>query len=235
MAGSVVGMCRTSCLLAQNGRVSVPARPQIYHITHVDNLSRIVADDELRSDAILVAAGGPAITIGMNAIKLRRLRELRVTCHPDTFVGEYVPFYLCPRSIMLYLLHMGNHEELTYRGGQGPIIHLEADLRQAVAWADAQPRPWAIALSNAGAYYTEFRSSLDNLSDIDWAAVAARDWRAREVKEAKQAEFLMHETFPWQLVASIGVHSQAVAHQLAGILAGSAHVPPVVVRPDWYY
>ena len=189
--------------MPQNGPVSVPARPQIYHITHVDNLARVVADDELRSDAIMVAAGGPAVTVGMSAIKLRRLQELRVTCHPATFVGEYVPFYFCPRSIMLYLLYRANHPELTYRGGQGSIIHLEADMREVVAWADAQPRPWAFSLSNAGAYYTEFRSSLGDLSEIDWGAVAARDWSAREVKEAKQAEFLVHETFPWQLVKSI--------------------------------
>jgi hypothetical protein len=171
----------------------------------------------------------------MSEIKLRRLRELRVTCHSDTFVGEYVPFYFCPRSIMLYLLYMANHPELTYRGGQGPIIHLEADLREVVAWADAQPRPWAFALSNAGAYYTEFRNSLGDLSEIDWAAVAARDWSAREVKEAKQAEFLVHETVPWRLVSSIGVHSQAIADKVVGILAGAAHAPPVIVRPDWYY
>jgi hypothetical protein len=36
-------------------------------------------------------------------------------------------------------------------------------------------------------------------------------------------------------VSSIGVHSQAIADQVAGILAGAADAPPVVVRPDWYY
>jgi ssDNA thymidine ADP-ribosyltransferase, DarT len=28
-------------------------------------------------------------------------------------VGEYVPFYFCPRSITLFLLHKGNHVDLT--------------------------------------------------------------------------------------------------------------------------
>ena len=41
-------------------------------------------------------------------------------CYPDNFVGEYVPFNFCPRSVMLYILHMGNAEGLTYHGGQGP-------------------------------------------------------------------------------------------------------------------
>jgi len=97
--------------------VPAPARPLIYHVTHVDTLSRIVADGALWSDAVMAARGGPAVAIGMSAIKLRRLRELPVKCHPGDYVGEYVPFYFCPRSIMLYLLHMGNHPELTYRDG----------------------------------------------------------------------------------------------------------------------
>ncbi|MEX1232534.1 MAG: DarT ssDNA thymidine ADP-ribosyltransferase family protein [Planctomycetaceae bacterium] len=30
---------------------TVPANPKIYHITHIDNLSKIVADGKLWSDA----------------------------------------------------------------------------------------------------------------------------------------------------------------------------------------
>ena len=85
-------------------------------------------------------AGGLGQAIGMSGIKRRRLDELEVSCHPDTKVGDYVPFYFCPRSIMLYLIYMANHPELSYRGGQEPIVHLEADMIDAVAWADA-PRP----------------------------------------------------------------------------------------------
>jgi len=215
--------------------MTAPAHPRIYHITHVDNLARIVQEEALWSDAVMVAHGGPPMAIGMSGIKLRRLEHLRVACHPDTFVGEYVPFYFCPRSIMLYLLHMGNAPGLTYRGGQEPIVHLEGDLEQSVAWADSVPRRWAFTLSNAGAYYTEFRNSLDDLDDIDWEAVANRDFSSREVKEGKQAEFLMHETFPLSLVTSIGVYSDDVARQVVAILDESACTPPVNVRRDWYY
>ena len=34
---------------------------------------------------------------------------------------------------MLYLIWQANHENLTYRGGQGPIVHLEANLGASVA------------------------------------------------------------------------------------------------------
>src|ERR1044071_7424947 len=99
---------------------AVPARPHIYHITHVDNLSSILAEGGLWSDAAMIARGGPEASIGMSNIKQRRL-GLSVKCHRPDRVGEYVPFYFCPRSIMLYLIHCANHPELTYRGGQEPI------------------------------------------------------------------------------------------------------------------
>jgi hypothetical protein len=213
----------------------VPETPSIYHITHVDNLAQIVADGALWSDAIIVARGGPATTIGMTTIKRRRLYELPVKCYPEHRVGEYVPFFFCPRSIMLYILHMGNHPELKYRGGQGPIIHLEADLKETVEWADAQGRPWAFTLSNAGAFYTEFRNDLANLDEVDWSAVGNNDFGTQEVKEAKQAEFLIHEMFPWHLVRRVGILSEDVQAQAVATIRGAVHQPPVVVRRDWYF
>ena len=211
-----------------------PSEPRIYHITHARNLPSIVAEGELVCDAEIVHRGGPVAVIGMSAIKERRL-QLPVSCHPSTSVGDYVPFYFCPRSVMLYVIYAANHPELTYKGGQGPILHLEADLRTVTQWADAQGLPWAFSLSNAGAYYTEFRSDLEALDEIEWSAIEANDFRAADVKEAKQAEFLVHQRFPLSLVTRIGVHSASVAVEAEKALT-AVQTPPVVERrPDWYF
>ncbi len=212
-----------------------PAHPKLYHITHVDNLRRIAADGELRSDAATIARGGPVQAIGMSGIKRRRVEELDVPCHPGTKVGDYVPFYFCPRSVMLYVIHCANHPELTYRGGQQPIVHLEADLHAVIQWAERSGARWAFSLSNAGAYYTEFRSRVDELDQLDWPAIAATDFRPAEVKERKQAEFLVHGGFPFNLIERIGVRSAAVQTQAATALAGTRHQPPIEVRQEWYF
>jgi hypothetical protein len=217
----------------------VPQQPKIYHICHVDRLPSIVADGWLWCDGEIARRAPAGTTIGMNAIKQRRLEELSLATHPGLHVGECVTFYFCARSVMLYLIYQGNHPELTYRGGQGPIIHLEADLRAAVTWADSEPRRWAFTLSNAGAYYFEDRADLAQLGEINWDAVAARQWSGRSispaVKEGKQAEFLLEHSFPWHLVERIGVHSDAIYAQTLRALPPDGHRPAVEVRRDWYY
>jgi hypothetical protein len=213
--------------------VPVPPRPKIYHITHVDRLPSILADGCLWCDAEVVRRARGGTTIGMSSIKQRRLKELRLSSHPDLHVGDCVPFYFCPRSVMLYLIHRGNHPELNYRGGQASILHFEADLYATVAWANAQSLRWAFTLSNAGSDYFEDRSDLERLDEIDWTAVQARDWRAH--KEGKQAEFLLENRFPWHLIERIGVQSAAMYRQVVNILPTQGHRPKVEVRADWYY
>lgn len=213
---------------------SAPARPKIYHITHVDNLPSIVADGCLVSDATMIARGGPSMTIGMSGIKRRRL-SLPVRCHSGDCVGDYVPFYFCPRSVMLYLIYRGNHPELSYTDGQGSVLHLQADLLDVVAWADGHGRRWAFTLSNAGAVYAQFRSSLGGLDEVNWNAVATRNWRPAEIKEGKQAEFLVRDSFPWHLVARIGVRSMSIKSQVDAVLLPAADIPKVEIKPSWYY
>ena len=213
--------------------MAVPAQPKVYHIVHVDRLPSIVTDGCLWCDAEIARRAPPGTTIGMSGIKQRRLAELALSSYPSLHVGDCVPFYFCPRSVMLYLIYQGNHPDLTYRGSQGPIIHLEADLHAVVAWASQQRRRWAFTLSNAGSRFFEDRCDLAHLHDIDWNAVEARDWQ--QYKEGKQAEFLLEHGFPWQLVERIGVHSRASFQQVAHAMPANGHRPPVEIRTEWYY
>ncbi|MEX2648954.1 MAG: DUF4433 domain-containing protein [Alphaproteobacteria bacterium] len=211
-----------------------PDAPKIYHIVHVDKLASIITDGCIWCDATVSTRPECGTTIGMNRIKERRLR-LPIDCHPGDFVGDYAPFYFCPRSIMLYVIHQANHQDLAYRGGQDLIIHVEADLNECVRWAGDQGRRWAFSLSNAGANYAEFRSAIDHLGELNWKAIEARDWRAPEMSHGKQAEFLMHGSFPWTLVRRIGVRSREAYDRVHVALNPASHRPRVEIRPEWYY
>jgi len=210
-----------------------PANPKLYHIVHVDRLASIVAEGNLLCDAVIVNRPDTGTTIGMGRIKERRL-ALPLETHPGLMVGGCVPFYFCPRSVMLYLLYQANHPDLTYREGQGPIVHLELDLSGLVRWAKKEGLRWAFTLSNAGSSYFEERSSLNDLGEIDWQAVGARQW-AGALMDGKQAEFLVEKQVAWKLVERIGVYSNSMGQRALAAIAAASHRPPVEIKSDWYY
>ncbi len=211
----------------------VPTEPKIYHIVHVDRLASIVADGYLWSDTEARNRGVTGTMIGIPDIKEGRLSN-QISSHPGLHVGDCVPFYFSPRSVMLYVIHRANNPELVYLDGQGSIIHLEADLRNTVDWANANNRRWSFTSSNAGSGYFEDYCDLAQLDKLHWDAIEARDWRG-ERKEFKQAEFLVENSFPWKLVSRIGVSSQKTNTSVQNTLHGALHHPPVEIKPDWYY
>jgi len=91
---------------------TIPASIKIYHIIHISKLPAIIAEKYLISDAEIQKRAPAGETIGMREIKRRRLEELTLSSHQGLFVGKCVPFYFCPRSIMLYMFHMRNHPDI---------------------------------------------------------------------------------------------------------------------------
>lgn len=212
----------------------MPEGPKIYHIVHLDRLSSIIKDGYLWSDAIISRKNrNQGTTIGLSEIKKRRLKSC-LSSYPKLHVGECVPFYFCPRSVMLYLIERRN-PSLEYKGGQSWIIHLQADLYQTIQWAERQQPPlrWAFTTSNAGSFYFEDYNNLDDLEKISWQAVHANNWQ--ECKEGKQAEFLLERCFPWHLVERIGVYSEGIYNQVKAVLHIGNHRPSLAIERDWYY
>jgi ssDNA thymidine ADP-ribosyltransferase, DarT len=209
----------------------VPARRKIYHITHVDNLASIASEGCLWSDAVMVQRRSGEV-IGNHEIKADRLR-LPVCCHPGTSVGEYVPFYFCPRSVMLYVISKRNHPNVAYSDGQGPVVHLVADLHEVVARAETEQRMWAFSDINAANRAADFYKSLNDLDKLDWNAIQATNWAA--CRDHKMAEFLSYERFPWGLVSDICVFSEEVGRRTIAAFGNSGHRPSVKVKRDWYY
>lgn len=213
--------------------MSVPSQPKIYHIVHIDRIASIIAAGGLLCDAQIASQNFEGTTIGMSNIKQRRLQELTLASYPDLYVGDCVPFYFCPRSIMLYLIYQANHPELGYHGGQESIVHLQADLQASVAWAQQQQRRWVFTLSNAGSYYFEDRCNLIQLDELDWPAIQAKQWQA--CKEGKQAEFLMEYSFPWHLIEHVGVYSSPIYRQVYNMMPDGVHRPLIKINREWYY
>jgi hypothetical protein len=202
-----------------------PEERLIYHITDIENLPAILAAGGLHSDAVM-AQRDPTV-IGYNHIKLRRLTKIRVPSAGDRFVGEFVPFYFCPRSPMLYAINLGNTGREP--GCQRSILHLVSRVGHAINLNS----PWAVSDGNAGTFHTTFASTLEAIDALDWKVIGATYWA--ESRHQKQAEFLLADFFPWTGVHAIGCHNAETAAQVTALSAGQNHCPRVSVRRGWYY
>ncbi len=209
-----------------------PNNVKLYHIVHYDRLPSIIQEGFLYSDAEIQKKKISGTTLGMHKIKNRRL-SLLLRSYPGLYVGKCVPFYFCPRSVMLYLFYKNNHTDINYSGGQQPIIHLVADLEKVTHWAEQKNKRWVFTNSNAGSCYFNDYNDLGQLDEIDWEAVQAKDWQ--EQQEKKQAEFLLEHSLSFRLIESIGVYSDNEEHKVKEFLSVSEHKPLVSIRTNWYY
>lgn len=136
---------------------------------------------------------------------------------------------------MLYTIERRNTPD--YQEGQERIIHLVSSVETV---QNAQPPlRWLFTDGHADMEYSEFFSNIDDLDKVDWPLMTARFWNDTandgDRKRRRQAEFLVHEFFPWMLVESIGVINEIVAEEARRILEGAAHQPALRVERAWYY
>jgi len=131
---------------------------------------------------------------------------------------------------------MGNHIDVDYHGGQEPVVHLVADLQKTTEWANANHLRWAFTNANAGARYFEDYTDLCDIGKLDWRAIHATQWNDRDIKEKKQAEFLLEYRFCWDLVEEIGVCSYQQCNHIEKMFGAGFHELPLVrVQRSWYY
>ena len=146
---------------------------------------------------------------------------------------DYVPFYFAPRSPMLFKI--SKQSEPQHQEGQAPIIHLVSTIEQ-VQQADGR---FAFTDGHGIMELTNFYDDLTQLERVDWQIMNAPYWRDtvedNDRKRRRQAEFLVHDFFPWRWVQEIGVKNVTLKSQVEASLSDNVHRPLVKVMSGWYY
>ena len=137
-----------------------------YHIIHIDRFASVLSDGFLYCDAEMLQKQTKGPTIGISNIKERRLVH-PLASFPELTVGQCVPFYFCPRSVMLYVIKCQNHPDLAYLNGQDDIIHLVFDLQKILDWAMNNKLKTCYTTSNAGSKYFEDYSDFSKIIERD--------------------------------------------------------------------
>ena len=205
----------------------------IYHITHIDNLASIINSGGLFACSKLRQQKANYTNIAYEQIQdIRAIKQ--VPCGAGGVLHDYVPFYFAPRSPMLYTIHRGNVPN--YRDGQTPIIHLVAEI-ETIAESNLA---FAYTDGHAVMAYSDFYDDLSYLdSAIDWSLMKSNYWFDTDDepnrKCRRQAEFLVHQFFPWKLIRGIGVINESIKTKVETILQNHQYQPSVKKCPQWYY
>ena len=203
----------------------------IYHITHFANLVSMVNQGGICCDSIEIAGSLATVDIAHENIKARR-RNRRVNVGPLGTLADYAPFYFAPRSPMLNAIH--NDAVEGYTDGQNPIVHLVVYVEDIVA----SSIPFVFTDGHAEMEVSGQFTDLTDLQKIDWEVMEARYWASTNTdpgrKQRRQAEFLVYQICPWDLIKEIGVINSQVQAQVIAVL-GHFSKPPITIHKDWYY
>lgn len=211
-----------------------PYPTPIFRLFHLDGLETVIARGAIHAPNFLPADGRPYRAIHRADVQVAR-RDRKVPCGPGGTVGDYVSFYLGPRSVMLYQLHTGSVPG--YSEGQEPLIVAVCSVSEIVA----EKQSFVFTDRHSLASYAKWSAREEDLNDLDWATIYAQDWKNTEDdpdrQSRKQAEFLVHRIVPWSLVRSIAVVSKQTEKRVNAILDRVApqRTLTVRIRPNWYY
>ena len=214
--------------------MTAPNPTPIFRMVHIDNLDTILRRGRMHGTNHIPNDGLPFKTI--HNVDIQNERHIRpIRKGPGGTMHDYVPFYLGPRSPMLLQLQTGRVSGFTER--QPSLIYLVSTV-QVVADAGLG---WVFSDGHGIARYTQWFDRIEDLDKVDWAAVYAQRWTDTvddmDRQRKKQAEFLVHQVCPWDVILGIGVCNYwALAHVETILNRFNAGLHrPVRMRPEWYY
>lgn len=213
--------------------MSIPKNIPIYNFTDAKNLpgileaGRIYCKSDLPPDA-------HKTNISHYDIQQVRQRK-KVRCGPGGVLHDYVPFYFAPRSPMMFAISRGNVENCS--SDTKRLVYFVSSLDRVqrsglrVVFSDGQ----------ATKAFTKIYDDPASLGKIDWPLMRVRYWHDTDEdpdrKRRRQAEFLVHASFPWEAVEYLAVKNANMKRRLDKYLSKTwpHKTKPVKVQPGWYF
>lgn len=206
---------------------------RIYHVTHVNNLAAILTTGGLLADAS-EAWGRPAVDISSGDTRDIR-RSLLVSGDGSPTVASFVPFFLSPNASVWESVRSHATDPRLVLNAHGSdaydFVILVSTVKKVTEWqaVDEDSRPVAVADGDAAAAPTRFGAIPESSERM------LRNLRANPDSEAiLDAEYLVGEKFPLELLSLVGVANDKVREVVKGILKSATHRPKVVVYPPWF-
>ena len=241
-------------------KVADVGEQRIYHVTHISNLAGVLSRGALLADASKAWEGRPAVDISSAETRESR-RAILVSGQGSLSVAKYVPFFLSPDASVWDSIRAHNDDPRLALDAHGSapfdFVILVSTVKKALdaqaatetstetsTETDAEPTDAA----NAAADESGSAAASVVATDGDATGALTRFGASREDAERVlrtlradpdsaailEAEFLVEEAFPYELVTLIGVANDKVREAVKPILAASSHRPKVAVYPPWF-
>jgi hypothetical protein len=207
-----------------------PENPRIFRITHVQNVPWILQHGLHCKTSAVVDPN--FVAIGMPDLIERRSTRM-VPLLPGGCLGDYVPFYFTPYSIMMYNIKTGYNNIIKRANDEIAILVSSIPRLQELSL------PFVFTNAHAYMQEAEFFSDPSQLGRVDWELLRSRDFKRDAEDPGRQgryqAEALVYKHVPVDALLGIACFDAATETTLAAVVARQGLTTPVKVIPEWYF
>jgi hypothetical protein len=202
-----------------------------YRITHRDNLDHVlkyglVNKHHINADKNFVAIGN------LEIIDVRGDTKVNLPGYGN--VGEYVPFYFTPRSIMLYNIVTGYYAPKVPKRGKNEIIIIRCHIEDLV-----QGNKWFFTDGQANDGETAHYDDIRYLDQIDWDCIQQSNFNKSDGdydrQRRYQAEFLVRNEVPAAQIQSVCVYNEAVKGWAEQKINAAGLKIPVYIHQQYFF
>ena len=160
---------------------------------------------------------------------MAKRQQTAVYIPPGGCVADYVPFYFGPCSPMLYAINGGKVEGCR---NQREMVYLVSDA-ETVEQANLG---FVFTDGHAIMRYVLQYNCLADLPKVPWSVIQAKYWNNfPDGRCRRQAEFLVKDRFPLELVREIGVMDETMRQRVEAVVAPTRFKPLIRARREWYF
>ena len=207
-----------------------PDAAHIFRITHVDNVPWILQHGLHCKTSKLVDPN--FVSIGMPELIQKRTKRA-VPIAPGGHLGDYVPFYFTPWSVMMFNITTG-WNGVTKRSNR-EIAILVSSLHKL----DGLGIRFVFTNGHAYMQESDYFDNLGDLDKVDWDLLRRRDFKNNPEDPGKlgryHAEALVHRHVPVEALAGIACYDSGAKTTIKNEGEQLGLAIPVKVITGWYF
>lgn len=215
---------------AASKKVESVGDQRLFHLTHVRNLADILSAGALLADSSESWVTRPTVDISTPGTRESR-RSTTVSGLGSPNVADFVPFFLVPNSTMWEDIRSDSPDPRLSPEAHGvtaaDFVLLVSTVKNAAEHTD----DGAIVVTDGDAAHVLTRFAASTESSERMLRRLRADDNAETIVEA---ELLVKDRFPFELVTLVGVANDRARDEVRAILKSSDYSPKVSVYPPWF-